>query len=213
MSDSGDLPKPPISDLGINTPPIPAINEVDIKSFLEVIVDRLILYHGSGITGIKEFRAADETTIGMGVYMTSQLEAGKGYARRRANRSPDAKPTVYEVEINNVRLADLRQPEALPIFARLLKTKLEISLKNPNVRSNQHDAIVETLGIIRRDEYRSLKDLTWNHQELTTDIIKTQGYDGLIAEEGGEGRGEDKIGIHDTYLIFDPAKVTVLREM
>lgn len=207
MPDFGDLPRPSLENIkteGSHS------EEQQTNILPEVIIDRMILYHGSGISGVSEFKEAEETTVGQGLYLTSELEAAKGYAKVRATKSPSAKPIVYEVELKDLRLADLRQSEAFPIFAQLLILKIEEALKNPNISHYVQGAMYETRDKIRKREYEGLKDLTWHHQDLTTIIIQEQGYDGLVTIEGGEG---EEIGKHDTYLIFDPHKAKVLREI
>lgn len=163
MSDLGDLPKPHFSE----------IKQGDV--FPEIKVERMILYHGSGITGIGEFKAAEETTLGQGLYLTSQSETGKGYALRRAKSSHDGKPTVYEVEINNLRFADFTKPETLEYFSRLLRNRLEEELKKPGLSWYGEAAMRKTLDIIKQRGFRCLRDLAWNHQGLTTEIVKKQG--------------------------------------
>jgi hypothetical protein len=190
--------------------PRPSSEGTKVGGFPEVMIDRKILYHGSGISGITEFKAAEETTVGTGFYLTSEEEKGKGYAKRRSMRSSEAKPTVYETEISNMRLADLREPETLPILAQLLKVEVEELLKNPDAPYYVQGNNLQLLAKIRQGKYRSLKDLTGNHSDVTTKIMRKLGYDGLIAIEGGEG---EEIGNHDTYLIFDPSRVKILREI
>ena len=46
----------------------------------------------------------------------------------------------------------------------------------------------------------------WNNSQLTTQIVQKEGFDGLIAIEGGEG---DEIGEHDSYVIFNPDNVNL----
>lgn len=207
MADFGDLPRPSVDELKIKNP---SIEKPSSSKIPELEIDRMVLYHGSGIGGIREFRQADEATIGNGLYLTSDIAAGRGYAIRRAKRDPNYKAVVYEVEVNNLKLADLRTIEGVTAFAQLLKIKIETLLKDPNLSWLAEGIMKKTLETINQKSYRSLTDLTGNNQRLTTEILKEQGYNGLVGLEGGEG---DEIGDHDSYVIFDPVKVKVLREI
>lgn len=175
----------------------------------EVKIERVVLYHGSGVRGIKNFGASEETTIGQGLYLTSDPQSAEGYARRRIKREKDGTSTVYEAEVANLRLADLRRPEALQVFAGALEKRLEEELEKSSFPWYQETAIRETLGKIKNKSYHSLKDLVWHHQEIGTEIVKDMGFDGLVAIEGGEG---EEIKEHDSYVIFDPRKVRILKE-
>lgn len=68
----------------------------------------MVIYHGSGTSGIAAFVRAEEDTVGSGGYFTSESKDAIGYARRRARRSKNSVPVVYESEINNLKLLDLR---------------------------------------------------------------------------------------------------------
>src|SRR3990172_7764357 len=175
----------------------------------ELKLERAVLYHGSGTSSIKSFRVAEETTIGKGVYLTSDPESAKGYATLRAKRIEDGKPTVYKIEVTNLRLADLRHRQGVEIFSEILEKRLAALLQNPNLTWIHEGAIRKTLDKIRSNSYKSLKDLTWNHQDITTEIITAQGFDGLVALEGGEG---EEVREHDSYLVFDPQKVNIQSE-
>lgn len=181
-------------------------SKTEVSSLPEVIIDKKELYHGSRSSDIKDFNAAEETTIGEGVYLTSDPEAASGYAKRRSKLNTEFVPTVYKVEVNDLKMADLRNPAGEKAFAELLKQRLLDTIKKPDLKWFQQAAIQETLTKITSGSYKGLKDITWNHQDLTTQVVKDQGFDGLIAIEGGEG---DEIGNHDSYLVFDPSKVEI----
>lgn len=85
-------------------------------------IDRMRLFHGSPISGIKEFKVSEETTIGNGFYTTSSRDAAVGYATVRSN-TPEQK-FIYEVEINNMNILDLTTKEAMDQFTKLWREKL-----------------------------------------------------------------------------------------
>ena len=172
----------------------------------EVKIDQKELYHGSGSGDIAKFNPAEETTIGKGLYLTSDINAAAGYAKRRSKGEEGLVPSVYKVEVKNLRMADLRTVEGVKLFADLLRKRLFTESKKPNLEWYQEASIQKTLEVIRTNSYKALKDITWNHQDLVTQIIKDQGFDGLIAIEGGEG---DEVGNHDSYVVFDPSKVEI----
>lgn len=182
----------------------------ETERFPEIKIDRMNLFYGASISGIKEFRIAEESTIGEGLYLTSQRETAEGYAKRRAKLNPHSKPTVYQVEISNLRMADFREKKTLDIFASKLKNRLLEEVKKPDLPYYIQGAMRQTLEKINAHSYRSGKDLMWSHPGLSTEIVKNEGFDGLLAKEGGEG---DEIGDHDSYVIFDPTKAKVLKEV
>lgn len=174
----------------------------------EIKIDKQILFHGSGVSGIKDLNASEETTVGRGLYLTSSEEAAKGYALRRAKRNPEYSPTTYTSEISNLTLADLRDKKAVGNFAKLLGKRLEEEMRsNSNLKWYRAEAIRGTLEMIKNDSFKSLKEITWNNQEATTRVLQDEGFDGLVTVEGGEG---EEVGEHDSYVIFDPKKVKIV---
>lgn len=181
----------------------------ETTSIPEVLIKRAVLYHGSGVSGISSFLPAEETTIGQGVYLTSDQVSAEGYAKRRSGRDEGKRPVVYEVEVRDLRLADLREMEGVDNFARLLGDELELKLKKPKLSIYWEEAARRTLDKIKKHSFRSLKDITWNHQDIVTRVIQANGFDGLVAIEGGEGQD---VGEHDSFVVFDPSKATIIRE-
>ena len=49
-------------------------SEESIEDGKAVLIREKTLYHGTGIEDIEQFQPAEETTIGEGVYLTSQRE-------------------------------------------------------------------------------------------------------------------------------------------
>lgn len=177
----------------------------------ELLIDKAVLYHGSGTPGIREFLPADETTIGRGVYLTSDPVSAKGYALLRVARKESKSPVVYEVETDRLRLADLRADEGIDKFASLLREELIRLIHNtpkplPSILVRTVNMAVERID---KHSFRGLKDITWNFQDIVTSLIREKGFDGLVAIEGGEG----DMGNHDSYVIFDPKKVKILEEI
>lgn len=180
----------------------------ETRDISEVKVDKAELYFGANTGGITELRKSIETTIGEGIYLTSQIEAAKGYAKQRA-RGEIENERVYKVEIENLKFADLRELSDVEKFALQLKNRLLTELQREDLRYHQTMAINQTLETIGRNTFKGLKDITWNHQRIVTELLMSKGYDGLVALEGGEG----DIGKHDSWLVFDPSKTKVVKEV
>lgn len=181
----------------------------------------MTLYHGSATPGIKQFEVAEETTLGRGVYFTSQRDKAEGYAKKRAGGDKVDTPILYEASISGLNLADLRTPENMDIVMPGLVGVLEEAKgrKMQGVAEISWPALMQDLiEEIERKAYRiGLKIVTRGAGRLFSDYLKDHGFDGLIAEEGGEHgwfKGERiDIGNHDTYVIFEPGNVQVVREI
>lgn len=178
--------------------------EIQVENGLGIFVKHKKLYHGTGVEGITELRPAEMTTIGSGLYFTSQKGDAEGYAERRSRRSTEARPMVYSVDIENLTLCDLRNDanveRILPGFLALLQEKRA----DPTLGWMQQAALDEKIEAIRKGSVTAanLRDAAdYGH---FSEYIASLGYDGLIAIEGGEG---NDIGNHDTYLIFNPQNV------
>ncbi|HJV33200.1 MAG TPA: hypothetical protein VJ694_04195 [Patescibacteria group bacterium] len=182
-----------------------------IDDGLGVFVTKKTLYHGSATEGVKEFDAAEEDTIGSGIYFTSEPKDAIGYARRRS-KSREGKPIIYEASVENMKLLDLRNDEnvhtILPGFADILKEKL----KDPAYQAwNAQEIVMNALEAIGSGKIGAgnLRDIAFSFGKDFSVYVRSLGYEGLIAIEGGEG---DDIGQHDTYLIFDPKKAKIDQE-
>lgn len=190
--------------------------EEEIDNGLGVLMKRKTIYHGSGIGGITKFNEAEEDTVGSGIYFTSDAKDAIGYARRRSRRAEDHKPVVYEANIENVKLLDLRKQEnfekILPGFADKLYEKYEQhKAQNNNVVTGYGVVLMRILQAIDANQIslNNLKTLTQQTGKYFTEYVQSLGFDGLVVMEGGEG---DDVHNHDTYLIFDPEKVMINRE-
>ena len=111
----------------------------------EVMVQHQIFFHGSNIANITRLNPSEEVTIGNGVYLTSDEQAARGYAERRARRDPESTPHIYRAEIHNLRLADLRTRQGVNQFAELLKRELLEELKKSGLSATRFNVIHEIL--------------------------------------------------------------------
>ncbi len=180
-------------------------SEESIEDGKAVLIREKTLYHGTGIEDIEQFQPAEETTIGEGVYLTSQRESAEGYAQGRA-RARGGNPVVYEGKIENLKLLDLRndatveeildgflpileekrKQEGIPWFEENVLDAAIADIKAHKVKAGQLGIVARSLGM------------------TFTKYVQDLGYDGIIAMEGGE---KDFVGTHDSYLIFDPEKI------
>ncbi len=186
-------------------------NEEEIDGGLGVLVKRKTLYHGSGTSGIKEFNAAENDTVGSGIYFTSEAKDAIGYARRRARSAKDGSPVIYESAVENMKILDLRKLENVRKVMEGFKQVLFEKLKEPDLKWNYEEVLKRAVKSINEGKINSgnLREVTFSTGDLFTDYVKSLGYDGLATMEGGEG---NDIGDHDTYLLFDPNKVKINKE-
>lgn len=178
--------------------------------FPTVEVEKKHLFIGKSELGLVEVPEAYETTVGDGVYLTSQQEAAEGYALRRSKGG--GVPTIYKAEIQNLSLLDLTSQEAQEKFTSYWKEQL-LKLREELVHkewSAKEAAVDQALLNINTNSIRGLRDITFSFGDLVRETLKREGFDGLIIEEGGEGRGE--IGNHDSYVIFNPQDVRIIKE-
>lgn len=187
-------------------------NEEIVDNGLGVFIKRKNLFRGDNISGIQSLKSSYETTVGEGVYLTSQAEAAVRYARGYSLGHEDkTPPVIYEVSIENLKLLDLRNKKnvdaILPGFREVL---LETKKQSGSDRSWE-EVISRAVKAIDTKQYygQGLREVTFNTTFLFTDYCKSLGYDGLITLEGGNA---PFTGNHDTYLIFDPSKVTKIEE-
>ena len=186
--------------------------ETEIDGGLGVLLDKRFLYHGSPVDNISQFNEAEETTIGTGVYLTSQADIAIGYARLRANHRKGKSPVIYEVEVNNLKILDLRKNDNVVKILQGFKLYLADLYNSPNQprRPSWQIAIRRAINTIESHTVNSgnLRKVTFNTSPYFSEYIQSLGYDGLVAFEGGEG---DTVGDHDSYVIFNPANIRVNR--
>lgn len=185
--------------------------EVESNNGLDMIVNKKTLYHGSATEAIISFNLAEEDTVGSGIYFTSEPKDAIGYAQRRSRGRKDASPTLYEVQIENLRLANLKKNENVREILVGFKEVLKQKLSEPNLKWYHERALQKSIETINQGKVGSgnLRDATFNVTNTFTQYLESLGYDGLITFEGGEGA---EVGNHDTYLIFDPKKIKIINE-
>ena len=186
--------------------------EEEIDDGLGVFVKKKILYRGEGHRGSKEegLKAAEDTrsTVGEGVYFTSQAKDAVGYAYERSGLI-DTAPVIYECLIENMKLLDLRKDEnvkkILPSFKKILRDQL----KDPKYEKVT-DHLYNAIDAIDSGKVGSgnLKLAVGGFDQLFSDYIKSLGYDGLATLEGGELIVKE----HDTFVIFDPEKIKMIKK-
>lgn len=197
-------------------------NEEEIDDGLGVFVKKKTLYHGTSAFGIEDFDLDknDGETVGRGIYLTSKAEHGIGYAKVRANRSRDYVPVVYEAVIENLKLCDLRKDKNVEKVLNGFLDILQKEIKREDNKWYYRNALNEAMRAIARGKTDDGVELKAGNIgliiapicEIFSKYVGSLGYDGLVTFEGGEGFGENKIGNHDTYLIFDPEKVKIVKE-
>lgn len=190
----------------------------DKLTFPTINIGKIRLFHGSPVPGISELTDAEETTVGSGVYLTSEYNAAAGYALVRANRTKN--PIVYETEISDIELLDLTKPETLHLLAPFIRQEVLKWKKRMDERTDLTDTqryissflpprIIE---MIDNTTYLNAKDLLFNIGDLARTGLSQHGFDGIKTLEGGEGGSGIWIGNHDSFVIFDPAKVKIASE-
>jgi len=180
------------------------------EKLAEVVINNKILYHGSMTPRIKELQAAEENTVGQGAYLTSQEEAAKGYAIKRADEYKGS-PTLYEVNIDNAKLIDLRDTKTLDKIFQGFNEFLKEKLKQGSLSWQREGVARSVIERISQKHYSTgtIKFTTENCGDWFSEYLQPKGYDGLIALEGGEGN----IGDHDTYLFFNTSKPKITKEI
>jgi hypothetical protein len=186
-------------------------DEEEIDNGLGIFLKKKTLYHGSGTSEIGTFNKAEETTVGHGIYLTSEAKDAIGYARRRSHEKVDASPIIYESSVEDIKLLDLRKNENVKKVLTGFKGVIEQKLKTPNLNWAQENQLQEAIQTINAGKVGAgnLRDVTFGIGDLFSEYVKSIGYEGLITFEGGEGYD---VGTHDTYLVFDPTKATINRE-
>lgn len=201
---------------------------------LGVYIKHKTLYHGSATPGIEKLNESGETTVGYGLYLTSKAKDAIGYSsvrmgqRRGGKKAEEEVPTVYECLVENLKLADLRNDENLqrmmPDYRIFLKQKAD-EIKNKYVShgrsipfrdegqyvANQYEAITNAIKFIDEEKVKvsNIQSVTISQNNTWNEFWSKKGYDGVITLEGGEGAHRVN---HDSYVIFDPEKVKIVKE-
>jgi len=186
-----------------------------------VFIKKKTLYHGTTVKGIKKFKEADDATIGYGIYLTSKAEDAIGYANVRMENRSEPDPVIYECSVENFKLADLRIDKNIEKimdgFASFVSQKIESMIESgENLRYPNHhfDALKKARKVIQSGKITvgNIREATFAIGEDFSDYIKSLDYDGLIAIEGGETSTNAKVENHDSYVIFDPEKVKIVKD-
>lgn len=193
-------------------------DEVPTEDGLGVTVKNKHLYHGSCRDDIKDFAPSEETTVGDGVYFTSEPRDAIGYARTRAKGrkhfhlegyKKETTPVIYETLVEDLRLLDLRKLENVQRILPEFRAKLREVVQDSKTPLMLQLALRDAIQAINTGKVGpgSIKLIAVNHPALFTEYVQSLGYDGLITYEGGEGEVKN----HDTYLIFDPKKARIIQ--
>lgn len=194
----------------------------EVLTFPTIQISRKTLYHGSRVRGLTEINPAEDDTVGAGVYLTSEPMWAAGYAHIRT--SNPAEKTVYETEVQDLKLLDLTdQSGALPLLGKFMVQELlkfkERHPFDPNDRDSWRNVpiinnIDEIIKKVKQGTARYPKDLLEHFGNLANNKLSEFGLGGIKAIEGGEGgNGITRFGNHDSYVIFDPAKVKIVKEI
>lgn len=197
---------------------------------LGVLLKEKKLFHGSTNPSTEKFMATEEaqaaditdgTTVGSGIYLTSSENVAALYARRRlrnASKKDGLEATSYETSLDNLKFLDLRDDKNVAQFAEKFRPHLIDCLRNARTKSIDHsvaNSIIVALGEIEKGvTLRSIHGLAgYAMAGVFTDFVKRQGYAGVVTMEGGEGHENDDsfyVGNHDTYVLFDPTKASIV---
>lgn len=181
-------------------------------------IAKMLLYHGSPVADITTFEEGDQQTIGEGIYFAPTREAAEGYARSR-NKSGGL-PTIYEAEVSDADLADLRTREAQEQFAKLYRQSLLgweknalPNLKGPSeevtkiIKEQRKEAVANLVNKIDSNSWFQLRDLTFGWADLVSKTLSDIGYKGLISIEGEP----PQVDLHDSVVIFNPEDTKISR--
>ncbi|WP_067885358.1 glutaredoxin domain-containing protein [Nocardia vaccinii] len=184
-----------------------------VEGWAEVRIADAALWHGSAATGIRQLERAEEDTVGSGVYL-AEKDIATGYAQHRARQAGTDTPTLYSVSVRDGRLVDLTDQttvnRVMAGFQSVLATEQSLAERAERPSWLRINNLQDLREILHRGEIRvgELKRVTQRCGELFSSHLRAQGYAGLLTVEGGEA----DIGNHLTYLIFDPADITVTDE-
>lgn len=184
-------------------------------------VAKMPLFHGSPVAGIAGFdvEQSDQMSIGRGIYFTLIREPAIGYAKWRSNEK--SAPTLYEAEVKDADIADLRTRAAQEEYAKLHKQALLDweqnvlpNLKGPSeevtaiVKEQRKEMIADLVKKIDENSWIQLRDLTFNWANLVSSTLSAQGYKGLMSIEGEP----PKVDFHDSIVIFNPQDAPIVHQ-
>jgi hypothetical protein len=180
-------------------------------------------------------------TIGTGIYMTSDAKDAIGYAHRRSAGAETNlyETSVQNLKLFDLRkdpnirtvmlgFADslwdtfndyksfLQSPEATHPEKAREKERAErfmhiyLHVFAGNKRTGKEPLNWESKEYMENPG--KMLDTLYEYQYFSSyfgKYVQSLGYDGIIAYEGGEG---SHVGNHDTYLVFNPDKISILKE-
>lgn len=184
-------------------------------------VTEMPLFHGSPIAGITAFDVdqSDQMTIGRGISFTPNRESAVAYARWRSNEASN--PTLYEAEVNDADIADLRTREAQEEYAKLHRQALLDweqnvlpNMKGPSeevikmIKEQRKEQIDDLVEKIDANSWIQLRNLTFGWAYLVSSTLSKHGYKGLMAIEGEP----PKIAMHDSIVIFNSQDAPIVHQ-
>lgn len=190
-------------------------------------VKEMTLYHGTAIARIKEFiEGEDDTVLGYGVYLTSSEKSAMGYSFEKMQGTFNGKPTIYEARIENMTFLNLSTPEALREFMKFYLERLYYELKILGKPAEWKEDAISILSSVAKKISEALKEdrilLPREMLSSTGSIARRNltnlGYDGifsLVLEHNCTNPFTNQAYTterHDSFFIFDPKKVKVIRE-
>lgn len=211
----------PIEDISTTSNKEIQLNNGEKITLPTLHVTRMPLFHGSSVAGIAAFdvEQSDQMTIGRGIYFTPNKEPAIDYARKRSNNSSN--PTLYEVEVKDADIADLRTREAQKQFAKLHRQALLDWEQNvlPNIqgssegvtamiKSAKKEKMDEIVKKIDENSWQQLRDLTFGWADLVSKTLSAQGFKGLMSGEGEP----PMVDFHDTVVIFNPQDAPIVHQ-
>ncbi|MBP9748964.1 hypothetical protein KBD18_02035, partial [Patescibacteria group bacterium] len=131
----------------------------------------------------------------------------------------DTVPLLYEVDIENARLLDFRRDDVLQTWLPKFRTVLQNTLDQlreqdgaTGKRASWHvvSGLKNAIGEIDKGFSPGWLQVIFASQGgLLTNFLMAQGFDGILADEGGEA---GVVGPHDTFVIFDPKKLKMIQK-
>ena len=123
--------------------------------------------------------------------------------------------TFYEAEIRDMALLNLTTKQSLIEFMKFYVEVLDKEHENlnPNTslifKKRLEDDIEKIRNALKENRALHPREILEATGSYAAEALTKQGYGGLFAIEGSEAG----TGAHDSYLIFDPQKVKIIREM
>ena len=201
-------------------------DEEILDDWLGVYIKKKTLYHGSYAQGITEFKNADQTSFGQGVYLAPEARDAVGYAHNRARSThtlyggEKTDPILYEATIEDMTLLDLQWPENLVEIAKRFFIYYQKGVEQGDFEDDEDVLTAYSGADIEKDVTNVFKILLKGDNsratELFTEYVKSLGYDGIISKRSfgkKESDSPEDIGSHLTYVIFDPKRVYIHPKM